>query len=98
MLRIWARILKDQKVLKDTVYEAPEAAFMPKRFETHLREICLSFDLSTPLLLKSHLKSLSAHGLTTFKAHEFMEPVDFEELTIKLIAENEEEKNRSFTA
>ena len=81
MFKIWAKILKDGKIVKQTVYESEEK-FTYSQFFTYLADICEELDIATPVLLKTHIFNYAKFSTTRFIPREFAEPVDFDKLVL----------------
>jgi len=86
VVRIWAKIMKDNKLVKDMIYESIDI-FRPRDLYLYLQEICHTLDISSPAVLKSHENNYSNFNICTFLPRDFVEPVDFD----KLIIENAKE-------
>ena len=54
MLRIWAKVIKDGKILKQVVYEKTETIDYSLFFD-YVRDICEALDIPTPVIIKTHL-------------------------------------------
>ena len=50
-----------------------------------LRETLLPMDIPTPSVLETHVKHLKNFNVARFKPADFVEPVDFDALSIELI-------------
>jgi len=82
MIRIWAKIMKDGKIIKDTIYES----FAPVSYTTFyesLVEICHSFDITTPVMIKKHFDNFNEFNNTRFLPRDFLEHVPFDYLVIE---------------
>ncbi len=82
MVRIWAKIMKDHKIVKDCVLEKAEKFNYAKMFD-YLTEICETLDIPTPVLLKTHIFNYAKFNHTRFPASDFIESVDFDMLWIE---------------
>lgn len=85
MFRIWAKVIKEDKIIMDTVYEGDEA-FHINRLSLYLAEICNSFDIETPVILKKHLEHFYLFNTTTFRGTDFITTPNFDKLVIEHIA------------
>ena len=54
MIRIWAKLLKNGKIIKQYVYERQGVTDYSVFFE-YVRDICEALDCPTPVLIKTHL-------------------------------------------
>ena len=83
MIRIWAKIIKNGKIVRQFVYERAGATDYSLFFD-YVREICETLDCPTPVLVKTHLFNYAKYNNVKFKADDFVEKVNFD----KLILEN----------
>lgn len=84
MFKIWAKIIKDGKIIKQLTYEKNEK-FTYSHFFTYLAEICEELDVATPVLLKTHIFNYAKFSTVRFIARDFAEPVDFDKLVLENI-------------
>lgn len=82
MIRLWAKILKDQKICKSYIYESIDK-FSPDTFFLHMQKICHTLDISTPVILKSHIQNLINFNTVSFLPRDFVEVVSFDKLVIE---------------
>lgn len=89
MFRLWAKIFKDNRMIKDMVVcnDSRELRRTQKIFQA-IDEICRSFDLAKPIWLDSTIKDFKRHDKTRFTQDNFMEPIDFDYLEIHVIEED----------
>ena len=81
MFKIWAKILKDGKIVKQTVYESVDK-FVYSKFFTYLADICEELDIATPVLLKTHIFNYAKFSTVRFIPRDFAEPVEFDKLVL----------------
>lgn len=88
MFRLWAKVFKDNRLLKDTVIcdDDTEKSRTKKIFDA-VTAICLEFDLSEPIWLESTIKDFQLHDKTRFTSDNFIESIDFDFLEIQVIEE-----------
>lgn len=84
MLRIWAKVLKEGKIISQTTYEREEA-FSYADFFGYLADICGTLDIPTPVLLKPHLFQYAKFRHVVFRPSDFMESVAFDRLVLENI-------------
>ena len=82
MIRIWAKVVKKDKILKQTVYER-EGTTDYSMFFDYLREICEQLDVPTPVLIKTHLFNYAKYNVLRFKADDFVESINFDKLVLE---------------
>lgn len=89
MFRLWAKIFKDNRMLRDTLIcnDKPEMSRTKKIFDA-MDEICYEFDLSKPIWLESTIADFKKHDKTRFTKDNFIESVDFDYLEIHVIEED----------
>ena len=83
MIKIWAKIIKEDKIIKQTVFSSDDEldyGFFPN----YVYEICQSFDIPSPVIMKTHILNYAKFNYVRFLPSDFVENVDFD----KLIVEN----------
>ena len=84
MFRIWGRIEKEHKIVRQVTYES-EAKFEWSDFFKYLADICEELDVATPILLKTHIFNYAKFNRVTFIPRDFAEPVKFDKLVLENI-------------
>ena len=82
MIRIWAKVLKKDKIVKQCVFER----FSPmdySEFFDYLREICETLDIATPVLIKTHLFNYAKYNNVRFTQSDFVETINFDKLVLE---------------
>ena len=82
MVRIWAKIITDHKIVKDCVYERAETFDYANMFD-YLVEICDKLDIPTPVFMKTHIFNFAKFHHVRFRPSDFMESVDFDMLWLE---------------
>ena len=82
MIRIWAKIIIDNKLVKDLIYEATEN-YNREEFFDHLTEICYRLNISTPTLLDAHFDNYENFNNIKFLPRDFVEPISFDKLELE---------------
>lgn len=82
MVRIWAKIIKDDKIKKQTVLEYYENFDINKFFD-YVAEISSTLDIATPIILSKHLSHYVNFNNTTFLPVDFPEKVTFDKLVLE---------------
>ena len=88
MFRLWAKLFKDNRLLKDTVICDASADTRTHKVFRALDEICIQFDLGKPLWLDATVNDFKRHSNARFRQDNFMEQVDFDYLEIEMIEED----------
>ena len=88
MFRLWAKIIKDNHLLKDTVIcDDSEDTRTHKVFHA-LEEACYEFDLGKPIWLDSTISEFKRHDKARFTADNFIESIEFDYMEIQIIEED----------
>ena len=87
MVRIWAKIYRDKKIVQSFIYER-EAPFRREDLFSYLTEICERFDAPVPVLLSTHERHFVQFNNLRLRASAFVESVDFDYLQLENIAED----------
>ena len=88
MFRLWAKIIKDNHLLKDTVIcDDSEDTRTHKVFHA-IEEACYEFDLGKPIWLDSTISEFKRHDKARFAADNFIESIDFDYMEIQIIEED----------
>lgn len=82
MIKIWAKVLKQDKIVKQTVFERFEQIDYSEFF-TYLTEICEALDIPTPVLIKTHIFNYAKYNFVRFLPADFVETVDFDKLVLE---------------
>lgn len=87
MFRMWGKIFKDNRMLKDTVIIPDTDISRTKKVFDSVEQICYEFDLGKPIWLESSIAEFKRHDKTRFYQDNFIEPIDFDFLEIHVIEE-----------
>jgi hypothetical protein len=89
MFRLWAKVFKDNRMIKDMVVCNDKAGLRrtQKIFEA-IDEICHNYDLAKPIWLDKTIADFKKHDKTRFTQDNFMEMIDFDYLEIHVIEED----------
>ncbi len=82
MVRIWAKVLKEEKILKDTIYE-DTSNFDSDNFFNYIADICQTLDIATPVILSKHLLHYVEFNTAIFLPQDFPEDVEFDKFIIE---------------
>ena len=89
MFRMWGKIFKDNRLIKDIVIENDSTTLnRTKKIFEAIDSICYEFDLSKPIWLDSTIKDFQLHDRTRFTKDNFIDQVDFDFLEIHVIEED----------
>lgn len=88
MFRLWAKIFKDNRMLRDTtICDDTEDTRTHKIFRA-LDEVCYQFDLGKPMWLDSTVDEFKRHAKARFYQDNFVEQIPFDYLEIHVIEED----------
>ena len=82
MIKLWAKIITNNKIVKDTIYESADNYNREEFFE-HISEICYKLSIPTPVVVESHLMNFEVFNLSKFLPRDFVESVDFDKFEIE---------------
>ncbi len=82
MVRIWAKVLKKDKILKSYVFEK-DGEIDYSEFFDYLKDICEHLDVATPVLIKTHLFNYAKYNNVRFRDSDFVEPIPFDKLVLE---------------
>ena len=88
MFRLWGKIFKDNRMLKDTVIADSSDDTRTHKIFRALDNICYEFDLGKPIWLDATVKDFKRHDKTRFTQDNFMESIDFDYMEIHVIEED----------
>lgn len=89
MFRLWARIFKDNHMLRDTCVEDAKDDTRTHKIFRALDDVCRQFDLGKPIWLNKNVRDFKRHSKTRFTQDNFIEAVDFDYLEIQIIQEDD---------
>ena len=81
MFRIWAKVMKGEKIVRQTTY-AREGTFTYSKFFGYLSDICEELDIPTPILLKTHIFNYAKFRTVRFLPRDFAETPEFDKLVL----------------
>lgn len=88
MFRLWAKIFKDNHMLKDTVIIDDSADTRTHKIFHALDEVCYQFDLGKPIWLDATIAEFKRHDKARFSQDNFIEHIEFDYLEIQVIEED----------
>ena len=83
-MKILGKILKNNKVVKDYVYEI-NGDFVIHEFYDYINEICSHLDLPVPIILTTHIKNFLLFNSTFFTQNDFVEKFYEDKFVIEII-------------
>ena len=88
MFRLWVRIIKDSRLVKDTVIEDASEDTRTHKIFNGLDAACVEFDLCKPIWLDSTVTDFKRLSKARFTADNFIEPIDFDYMEIQVLEED----------
>ncbi len=84
MFKIWLKttVGKDRKIQKSEMIFY-DGKYDEGRFDEYVRLACHEADIPTPVVLSSHAGSFTRYNIARFKPSDFVEHVDFDEMTLE---------------
>ena len=87
-MRIWAKEIKDNHLLRDTVIENHADDTRTHKIFAALDDVCREFDLSKPIWLDATIDEFKRHANARFTQDNFMEDIPFDYLEFQIIEED----------
>ena len=88
MFRLWAKIFKDNKLIKDVVICNDTADSRTHKVLDAVEKITQEFDLAKPIWLNTTINEFKKHSKVKFTKDCFIEEIDFDFLEIHVIEED----------
>lgn len=76
-MKIWARLQINHKTKKDLIFK-DASPLSEKAFDAWVRDICIIFDIPTPVILPTHFNNFSRFHNAKFKPDDFVESFDYD--------------------
>lgn len=88
MFRLWGKIFKENRMLKDMVVCNPDYSLSRTTmiFDA-IEKICIEFDLGHPIWLENTISEFKRHDKVRFTQDNFIELIDFDYLEIQVLEE-----------
>jgi len=83
MNKLWAKIIKNDKIKKD--YVLPISSFNSKNLYDYLKQICYELKIETPIVLTKHTSQMEEYGMTKFSKDDFVDYIDFDSLILNYL-------------
>lgn len=87
MIKLWIKLVTDDKIKKDTIYVS-QKPFSNENFTESITEICNSFDIPCPIILSKHLFQYLNFNTTTFYETDFVEPLNYDKMILENVIES----------
>ncbi len=83
-MKILAKIITNNKVVKDYVYEV-KGDFVIHNFFDYVNDICAQLDLPVPIILTKHIKNFLLFNSTFFTKDDFVEKFFEDKFVLEII-------------
>lgn len=87
-MRIWAKIFRDNRMLRDTVVKDNSDDTRTHKVFRALEDVCRQFDLGQPIWLDKNIAEFKRHSKTRFYQDSFIEHIEFDYLEFHVIEED----------
>lgn len=87
--RLWVRFMNHHRVIRDATVPCTHDTV-----EDALLKLLPTLDLSQPMWLDRHRADWEQYGMCTFKPEHFIEPVDFDVMTLTYLQSDAEKRSR----
>lgn len=91
MFRLWGKIIKNNRIISDQVFElntrdlSVKNLSLEEKIDQGLESLCYQFDIQKPMWFNDANKDFSLVGKTRFTGQHFMESIDFDCFEIEVI-------------
>ena len=87
MFRMWLKEIKDNHILKETVYKDGSKTNRTKKIFNGIEETVKAWDLASPVWLPANVEEFKKRARTRFSQDNFIENIEFDYLEIQVIEE-----------
>jgi hypothetical protein len=88
MFRLWGKIIKNNRLLQDSVIEDNSADTRTHKIFHAIEKLCYEFDLEKPIWLDSNITEFRRRDRVRFSQDNFIEKIDFDFFEIQIIEED----------
>lgn len=90
MFRLWGKLMKNNEILDDKVYESDNVDLdLEEKVTQGVMALCYEFDLSRPMWLTDNEKDIRMVGKTSFYDHHFVDSITFDYFEVEIIEDKE---------
>jgi len=83
MIRIWGKIIKNNKLIQSKVVEAKIKETYQQALSNSITDLCKIFDIEKPYWLPSNMDEFNKRGKTSFNMDNFIEEIEFDKFEIE---------------
>ena len=88
MFRLWGKLYKNNKIINDLVIEDDSNETRTRKVFSAISALCLAFDLSEPIWLRSNIAEFKRLKKTRFSQDNFIDQIPFDHMEIQIIEED----------
>ena len=88
MFQLWAKIWKENHLLKDKTLADDSVDTRTHKIFRALEEACYQLDVGKPIWLDKNIQEFKRHSKTRFSQDNFIEKIDFDYLEIQVLEED----------
>ncbi len=81
-MKIWIRLLTDNKLVKDKIYHC-DTINSTEKMEEVLRDVCHELDLATPVVLDTHFLNFIRFHNAKFRPDDFVEELGYDIMIVE---------------
>lgn len=87
MIRLWGKIYKNHKIVKDVTLNTRAETMDYSLFYDYVSEISHALDAPTPVVIKTHIFNFAKFNFVKFVKSDYLELVSFDYFMVELIKE-----------
>ena len=87
MFRLWGKLFKDNRMVKDMTVCDDSSDTRTHKIFRGLEDICYAWDLGKPIWLDTNIREFQLRDRIRFGQDQFIETIDFDFLEIQIIEE-----------
>jgi hypothetical protein len=84
-LKIWGKLLKKNKIVKDKVVSIEEGENYQEALKKCILDICREFDIERPYWLPTNVDEYNKRRKTSFTSENFIDSFDYDKFVIEEI-------------
>ena len=88
MFRLWGKLYKNNKIINDLVVTDDSSETRTHKVFSAITALCLHFDLSEPIWLRSNIQEFKRLSRTRFGTDNFIDEVPFDFMEIQIIEDD----------
>lgn len=87
-MRFWARLFKDNRMIKDTVITNNDDDTRTHKVFAAIEKACYEFDVSKPIWLELNISDFSKYSKVRFYKDSFVEDIHFDYMEFSVLEED----------